>query len=175
MNTGYHRPGWQSKIDVSVDKDEVMALKKMTPKQLHFARCVAGGQTQADAYREAYNPSQSTTAKSIHTLASRVAAKVEVRSRVEALLAARERAVAASAVTDRQKVTEHLRHALDGGETDQFRLRAAELLGRSAGLFITEMNVNTSQQRDPAEVAAAIQARLAGLLVDQPEGDEEVH
>ena len=158
-----------------------MALKKMTPKQLHFARCVAGGQTQADAYREAYNPSESTTAKSIHTLASRVAAKVEVRSRVEALLAARERAVAASAVTDRQKVTEHLRDALAGGETDQFRLRAAELLGRSAGLFITEMNVNTNaQQRDPTEVAAAIQQRLSQLadqpdkegLPDGPDGDE---
>mgnify|MGYP003154483144 FL=1 len=158
-----------------------MALKKMTPKQLHFARCVASGQTQADAYREAYNPSQSTTVKSIHTLASRVAAKVEVRSRVEALLAARERAVAASAVTDRQKVTQHLRDALAGGETDQFRLRAAELLGRSAGLFVTEMNLNTNaQQRDPAEVAAAIQQRLSQLseqpdkegLPDGPDGDE---
>ena len=158
-----------------------MALKKMTPKQLHFARCVASGQTQADAYREEYNPSQSTTVKSIHTLASRVAAKVEVRSRVEALLAARERAVAASAVTDRQKVTQHLRDALAGGETDQFRLRAAELLGRSAGLFVTEMNLNTNaQQRDPAEVAAAIQQRLSQLseqpdkegLPDGPDGDE---
>ena len=135
----------------------------LTPKQLHFARCVAGGQTQADAYREAYDPKDSTTAASIHTLASRVAGKVEVRARVEALLAARERALVASAVTDRQKVTEHLRDALAGGETDPLRLRAAELLGRSAGLFVTEMNVNTSNQRDPAEVAAAIQQRLSQL------------
>ncbi len=140
-----------------------MAPKKLTPKQLLFARCVASGQTQADAYREAYNPRDSTTAKSIHTLASRVAGKVEVRARIEALLAARERALLVSAVSDRQKVTQHLRDALAGGETDQFRLRAAELLGRSAGLFVTEMNVNTSNQRDPAEVAAAIQQRLSQL------------
>ncbi len=149
-----------------------MAPKKLTPKQGHFARCVASGQTQADAYREAYDPSGSTTAKSIHTLASRVAAKAEVRSRIEALLAARERAVVASAVTDRQKVTQHLRDALAGGETDPLRLRAAELLGRSAGLFVTEMNVNTSNQRDPTEVAAAIQQRLSQLTGagdDEPE------
>ncbi len=140
-----------------------MALKKLTPKRALFARCVASGMTQADAYREAYDPKSSTTAASIHTLASRVAGKVEVRARVEALLAARERALVASAVTDRQKVTEHLRDALAGGETDPLRLRAAELLGRSAGLFITEMNVNTSAQRDPTEVAAAIQQRLSQL------------
>jgi|ETNvirnome_2_130_1030620.scaffolds.fasta_scaffold42896_2 hypothetical protein len=164
MDTGYHRSGWQSRIGLSTDKDKVMAPKTtLTPKQRHFARCVAGGMTQADAYREAYNPKPSTTAASIHTLASRVAGRVEVRSRIEALVAARERAVAASAVTDRQKVTAHLRDALAGGETDQLRLRAAELLGRSAGLFATEMTLNTHVQRDPTEVAAAIQQRLSQL------------
>ena len=149
-----------------------MAPKKLTPKRALFARCVAAGMTQADAYREAYDPKPSTTNASIHTLASRVAGEVEVRARIEALLAARERALVASAVTDRQKVTEHLRDALAGGETDQFRLRAAELLGRSAGLFVTEMNVNTSNQRDPAEVAAAIQQRLS-QLTGQPASEDD--
>jgi len=142
-----------------------MTSKKLTPKQAHFARCVASGQTQADAYREAYDPSGSTTAKSIHTLASRVAAKAEVRSRIEALLAARERAVAASAVSDRDRVLRRLRQWMDDAEpADSIKLRAAELLGRSAGLFVAEMNVHTSnQQRDPTEVAAAIQQRLTQL------------
>jgi len=149
-----------------------MALKKLTPKRALFARCVASGMTQADAYREAYDPKSSTTAASIHTLASRVAGEVEVRARIEALLAARERALLVSAVSDRQKVTQHLRDALAGGETDQFRLRAAELLGRSAGLFVTEMNVNTSNQRDPAEVAAAIQQRLS-QLTGQPASEDD--
>ena len=136
----------------------------LTPKQLHFARCVAGGQTQADAYREAYDPKDSTTAASIHTLASRVAGKVEVRARVEVLLAARERALVASAVTDRDKVLKKLRQWMDEAEpTDSIKLRAAELLGKSAGLFVAEMNVNTSAQRDPTEVAAAIQQRLSQL------------
>ena len=159
-----------------------MALKKLTPKRALFARCVASGMTQADAYREAYDPKASTTNASIHTLASRLMAEVEIRSRVDALIAQRDRAIQVSAVSDRDRVLSKLRSWMDEAEpTDSIKLRAAELLGRSAGLFVTEMNLNTNaQQRDPAEVAAAIQSRLAGLLVDQPEdgdqpNDEEIH
>ncbi len=79
-------------------------------------------------------------------------------------MAARERAVAASAVTDRDKVLRKLRHWMDEAEpTDSIKLRAAELLGKSAGLFVTEMTLNTHVQRDPTEVAAAIQQRLTQL------------
>ena len=145
--------------------------KELTPKQAHFARCVAQGMTQADAYREAYDPKQSTAA-TIHTLASRVMSKVEVRSRVEALIKARERAVVASALTDRDKVLGKLRVWLEGTEeTDSNRLRAAELLGRSSGLFATDINV-TTKERDSSAVAAEIEQRLAALLgstTDAPE------
>jgi cytoskeletal protein RodZ len=141
-----------------------MATKQLTPKQLHFARCVASGMTQADAYREAYEPSDSTTAASIHTLASRLMADVEIRSRVDVLVAARERAVAASAVTDRDKVLSKLRGWMDNAEpTDTAKLRAAELLGKAAGLFTTEVNV-TTLDRDASEVAAELQSKLTGLL-----------
>ena len=50
-----------------------------------------------------------------------------------------------------------------GGETDQLRLRAAELLGKASGLFSTEVNV-TTQERDSSQVASEIQEKLAGLL-----------
>jgi hypothetical protein len=82
--------------------------KRTHTKQAHFARCVAQGMTQADAYREAYDPKQATTAASIHTLASRLMGQVEIRSRVDALIKARERAVVASALTDRDKVLSKL-------------------------------------------------------------------
>ena len=84
--------------------------------------------TQADAYREAYEPSDSTTAASIHTLASRLMGQVEIRSRVDTLIAARERAVAASALSDRDKVLSKLRGWMDSAEpTDSTKLRAADL------------------------------------------------
>ena len=137
--------------------------KELTPKQAHFARCVAQGMTQADAYREVYDPKQSTAA-TIHTLASRVMSRVEVRARVDALIKARERAVVASALTDRDKVLSKLRVWLEGTEvTDSNRLRAAELLGRSSGLFATDINV-TTKERDSSAVAAEIEHRLAALL-----------
>ena len=135
----------------------------MTPRQLHFCRCVASGMTQADAYREAYEPSDSTTAASIHTLASRLMGQVEIRSRVDTLIAARERAVAASALSDRDKVLSKLRGWMDSAEpTDSTKLRAAELLGKAAGLFTSEINV-TTKERDASEVAAELAQRLAGL------------
>ena len=147
--------------------------KQLTPKQLHFARCVAQGMTQADAYREAYSPGAGTTAASIHTLASRLMGQVEIRSRVDALVAARERAVAASAVSDREAVVDKLRVWMSGQEeTDASRLRAAELLGKASGLFATEVNV-TSKDREPGEVAAEIEARLAAVLGAQAEASEE--
>ena len=158
-----------------------MATKQLTPKMLHFTRCVASGMTQADAYREAYEPNDSTTAASIHTLASRLMADVEIRSRVDVLVAARERAVAASAVTDRDKVLSKLRGWMDNAEpADTAKLRAAELLGKAAGLFATEVNV-TTRDRDASEVAAELQSKLTGLLSrdddQQPtrETGDEVH
>jgi len=145
--------------------------KELTPKQAHFARCVAQGMTQADAYREAYDPKQSTAA-TIHTLASRVMSRVEVRARVDALIKARERAVVASALSDRDKVLGKLRSWLEGTEkTDSNLLRAAELLGRSSGLFATDINV-TTRERDSSAVAAEIEQRLAALIgstADAPE------
>jgi len=146
--------------------------KELTPKQAHFARCVAQGMTQADAYREAYDPKQSTAA-TIHTLASRVMSRVEVRARVDALIKARERAVVASALTDRDKVLSKLRSWLEGTEkTDSNLLRAAELLGRSSGLFATDINV-TTRERDSSAVAAEIEQRLAALLVSTADAPDD--
>ena len=144
-----------------------MSVKKdqggLTPKQAHFARCVAGGMTQADAYREAYDPKASTKSETIHTLASRLMARDEIRSRVASIMAAKDRAVAASALSDRDKVLSKLRFWLDGGVTDSNQLRAAELLGKASGVFTDQVSI-TSTERAPAEVAAEIERRLAALV-----------
>jgi hypothetical protein len=53
---------------------------------------------------------------------------------------------------------------IDGTEvTDSNRIRVAELLGRSSGLFATDINV-TTKERDSSAVAAEIEHRLAALL-----------
>ena len=145
--------------------------KKLTPKKLHFARCIASGMLQSDAYREAYTVRPSTTAASVHTCASRIATDVEVASRVRHLIGMRERAVAASAVTDRERVLVKLRGWMDEAEpSDSVKVRAAELLGKSANLFQSEITVTqrkdseglavTDQRKSSEGLAAEIEAML---------------
>jgi dihydroneopterin aldolase len=81
-----------------------MDKKKLTPRQAAFAREIAKGSNYSEAYKLTHNVKESTTAKSINTLASRLASKVEIRLRVEELQAKRERAVINSAVSDRDQV-----------------------------------------------------------------------
>ena len=151
-----------------------MAEKKLTPKQLHFARCIAGGMTQSDGYREAYTVRDSTTQESVHSSASRLMADVKVSARVRHLIGLREQAVVASAVTDRERVLSKLRGWMDDAEpTDSVRLRAAELLGKSANLFATEVTV--ADQRDSTNVAAEIEAMLlaANVAAVDPSDDDD--
>ena len=136
--------------------------KQLTPKMLHFARLVASGKSQADAYREAYDPSESTTAKSVHTLASRLMSRVDIRSRVDALIKARDQAVARSAVSAKARIIERLDAAIDS-PTDPLILRALEIYARVCGLMNSSLTVETKAQNDPQAVAALLQAKLDQL------------
>ena len=149
-----------------------MAEKKLTPKQLHFARCIASGMTQSDGYREAYTVRDSTTQESVHSSASRLMADVKVSARVRHLIGLREQAVVASAVTDRERVLSKLRGWMDDAEpTDSVRLRAAELLGKSANLFATEVTV--ADQRNSTNVAEEIEAMLLAANVAMPDPSDD--
>ena len=136
-----------------------MGDKKLTPKQLHFARCIASGMTQSDGYREAYAVRPLTTQESIHSSASRLMSNPTVASRVNHLIRLREQAVVASAVTDRERVLSKLRGWMDSAEpADSVKLRAAELLGKSANLFATEVTV--ADQKDSSSLAAELESLL---------------
>lgn len=55
---------------------------KLTAQQEKFALAVAGGKTQADAFREAYPKSKDWKPESVHEKASILAKNVKVRSRI---------------------------------------------------------------------------------------------
>jgi len=113
-----------------------MTSSKLTAKQLHFCRCVASGMSQAAAYREAYDVSDTTKATTTHEAASRLMKRADVRARVDHLIRQREAGLVASALSDREKVLRKLRDWMDSAEpTDSNKIRAAELLGKSTGLF----------------------------------------
>jgi phage terminase small subunit len=136
----------------------------LTPKQLHFCRAVVSGQTLSDSYREAYSAGNMSAA-SIHTEASMLMSNPMITQRVERLQRQKDRAVVVSSITDRERVLDKLRATLDtheGGPVVTAQLRAAELLGRTMGLFKDVQQVQ-EKPRTAAEVAAELEERLAAL------------
>lgn len=59
----------------------------LTPKRERFAQCIAGGMSQADAYRASYNVKPDTKQVSIHQRASALMANINIASRVAELRA----------------------------------------------------------------------------------------
>ena len=145
---------------------------QLTPKQLHFCRAVASGCTMSDAYREAYSTSNmkpATVNREAHTLM----ATPKITARVEALQRAKDRAVVAASLSDRERVLTKLRDILEtteGGPAVTAQLRAAELLGKSVGLFkdvqVQEMPQSTE------EVRAELNELLERLLGKDSEAEE---
>jgi len=71
----------------------------------------------------------------------------------------------AQGISDRQRVLERLRQMIDTAEpTDSCKLRALELLGRSAGVFVDRIETTDAGSRDSDSVSAEIERRLGGLL-----------
>lgn len=151
--------------EVKTGRDErIRENRPLTPKQQHFARAVATGMTQSDAYREAYNSSPESKASGIWERASRLMANDKVRSRVNELMALKDAAVLADAVTDAELVRSNLRHWMaHGAPEDSVKVRAAELLGKASGLFQTDINVNDKRERTPEQVQAELERRLLAL------------
>ena len=145
-----------------------MSGTKLTGKQRAFARCMADGMTQSAAYRECYSADNMSGAV-IRNEASLLMSRSDITMTVERLIAEKDRAILASGLSDRDKVLEKLRSWIDNAEpTDSNKLRAAELLGKSVGMF-KEVTETVSIDRDAESVASEIERRLEGLLVTSPE------
>ena len=136
-------------------------MTNLTPKQLHFCRCVVSGCTMSDAYREAYNTSKmkpATVNREAHTLMT----DPKIATRVERLQRAKDRAVVASSLSDRERVLNVLRDLLEnatGAAGEASMLRAADLLGKSVGLY--KDVVITQPVRTSEEIEAELEERLA--------------
>ncbi len=116
----------------------------------------------SDAYREAYQ-CENMSAAAIRNEASKLAANHDIAMMVERLRAENERAVSVSLVNDREKVLQRLRQWMDSAEpTDTNKLKAAQLLGQTVGMFKDVVETN-SGDRDSTSVAAEIERRLAAL------------
>lgn len=143
----------------------------LTAKQMHFARCVAAGMSQAEAYREAFDVTADGKTATHREAASRLMARADIRARVDALVAQRERSILASSLSDRERVLSKLRHWLDHAEAgDSNRIRSAELLGKSVGLFRDV--VETSDSKSSDELLAELEAMIEASADDQPDAEQ---
>lgn len=109
--------------------------EKLTPQQEKFATLIATGMNQSGAYRATYN-TKGMKEKSVHELASRLAAHVKVRSRVEEI---------------RKPIVEQARYGLKEAMTEAEEARILALMLGQSG---------------PAVSAVTLRARLHGLLVE---------
>lgn len=134
----------------------------LTAKQAKFAANLAEGMSQAEAYRNAYDAAN-MAAETIHSHASRMAARDKVRARVDALMMERMRLLETRGVSDRAKVVGLLRQfAEDDARPDHVRLRAVELWGKTCGAFIEV--IEDRRDRPAAAVAVELERRLGALL-----------
>ena len=144
----------------------------LTAKQLHFCRCVAAGMAYAEAYRESHAVTATGKSATHREAASRLMARADIRTRVDALVRQRELSQLASALSDRERVLSKLRHWLDHAESgDSNRIRSAELLGKSVGLF--KDVVETTDSRSSEELLAELDAMLEQAEPDQPEAERD--
>ena len=143
----------------------------LTAKQMHFARCVASGMSQAEAYREAFDVTAEGRTATHREAASRLMARADIRARVDALIAQRERSILASSLSDRERVLSKLRHWVDHAEAgDSNRIRSAELLGKSVGLFRDVVETNEGKTSD--ELLAELETMLESATADSSGTDD---
>jgi len=143
----------------------------LTAKQQHFCRCVAAGMSQAEAYREAFDVTADGKTATHREAASRLMARADIRARADALIAQRERSILASSLSDRERVLSRLRQWTDSAEAgDSNKIRAAELLGKSVGLFRDV--VETSESRSSDELLAELEAMIEASADDQPDAEQ---
>ena len=149
--------------DADGDKPK-QAKRKLTAKQERFLSGLIRGQSQYEAYCNAYS-AKGMKRSAIDTEAWRLSAHPEIARRLHAHHASIERAASASALSRRRLVLERLEHEAVNAESDSARVRALELLGKThdVGLFVERIETD-SGDRSPDDLRRELQDKLTALL-----------
>lgn len=118
----------------------------LTAKQEQFAKCIAEGMTQADAYRSAY-PNQRMSDKTIHEKASLLASNDKVVARLREL---RDMAAKPTIMTAQER-KEWLTGVINNEEIDiNARLKASDQLNKMDGEYVTKVegSLNVTKLED---------------------------
>jgi DNA-directed RNA polymerase subunit F len=141
----------------------------MTGKQMAFAREVAAGKlSNSDCYRKVYNTSgkPETVQRQAHALRHHG----KVSAMVDQLKQAKQNAIRANALSDREITLSAVRRCLLGEitlNTDQ--IASANILAKASGLFVTRIEDVTPQSS--TEITAMLERKLSELELT----DDELH
>lgn len=147
----------------------------LTRKQEGFARDVAAGKTQTDAYRENYD-TQTPKDESVWQQASHVAGNVKVSSRINDLVSQ-----AIETAIPKEKIAEYVNGKLvkviETTENDGARCQALGLLGKHIGMYrdvIEDVERHMSMNELVSQLAGDDTALKAQLLARfAPDNDAE--
>ena len=134
----------------------------LTDKQEAFVALVASGKNQSEAYRLAYD-AERMAAGTVWTEASLLLSNPKVSSRLMVLNQEKEQQRRMMAVSRAERVLQRLETLADSATTESVRVRANELLGKTAGLFTDQIEVTTDTDRSVDQIQAAISDRLKRL------------
>jgi hypothetical protein len=145
----------------------------LTEKQERFAHLVADGKNFSAAYREVYDTTDMSQ-PSVWREAHRLSRNEKVAMRIAEYVAARHDEERLQVHMRAYRVTAHLEQMMTSGASETTRLRAAELLGKTVGLFV-EKPPAKEEKRSLAELEDQLRKRLkglkeAGLLEGSPKG-----
>ena len=159
-----HNSGVQLK---SGDSNIHIVKTNLTGKQRHFARCLAQGMSKTDSYIESYD-TENMARKTINETACRLSKDSRINARITQLIELKEQALIRSTVGLKAQVLTKLVNFMDNATPqDSAKLRAAELLGKSIGLFKDVLEDNRNNDSSPEELTAKLIEKLATLGVYQ--------
>jgi uncharacterized membrane-anchored protein YjiN (DUF445 family) len=132
--------------------------RPLTKAQIAFAQGVIEGKSRVQAYRDAYNNTNAQTS-TIGAAATRLMKDPRIKRMVEAGWEETQEALADDVQATRRYVGRALVALSRGGKQENTRLRALELLGRTAGMFR-----DTVEQKQAPVTAEQLRKELAGHL-----------
>ena len=136
-------------------------MSKLTPKRRHFARLVASGQSQASAYREAFDCKPGSRNQTHVESASKLARDPLVSTTIRQLIDARDRAQRDRGLSHREIVTDRLLKAVDE-DFSLNRLKALDLLATVSGMKKSSLDI-TQDNRSSESIMADLEAKLSAL------------
>lgn len=138
----------------------------LTMKQEAFCRAISEGDAPAAAYRKAFDAGEMKTA-TIYARASELAARSNIRARIDELIAEREREALHDARRAREWSLKLLREIAEAGQTEGARLGAIQTVMKHHALLTDRVEQETTDARTVDELRQELADALA-LLANPP-------